>query len=81
MNILLVILGYVVAALLTAAGLLRWPPFGVPDARDVAIFEIMVKVARLAETPDHFDSWTDIAGYAACGARCANASPGTTAGK
>jgi hypothetical protein len=44
---------------------------------DVAIFEILVKVARLAETPDHLDSWTDIAGYAACGARCANASPGT----
>jgi len=46
---------------------------------DVAIFEILVKVARLAETPDHLDSWTDIAGYAACGDRCANASPGTTA--
>jgi hypothetical protein len=48
---------------------------------DVAIFEILVKVARLAETSDHFDSWVDIAGYAACGARCANASPGTTAVK
>jgi membrane associated rhomboid family serine protease len=28
MNILLVILGYVVAAFLMAACLLRWPPFG-----------------------------------------------------
>lgn len=26
-----------------------------------------LKIARLMETPDHEDSWIDIAGYAACG--------------
>ncbi len=35
---------------------------------DVAIMSIMTKIARLANTPDHADSWADIAGYAACGA-------------
>jgi hypothetical protein len=37
-----------------------------PD--DVANMMILMKIARLVETPDHEDSWTDIAGYAACGA-------------
>lgn len=37
------------------------------SAADVAIMMALVKIARLAETPDHVDSWTDIAGYAACG--------------
>ena len=27
---------------------------------------ILVKIARLAKTPDHADSWIDIAGYVAC---------------
>ena len=31
-----------------------------------------VKVARLMETPDHEDSWVDIAGYGACGAEIAD---------
>jgi len=35
---------------------------------DVAVFLVLLKAARLANTPDHLDSWTDIAGYAACGA-------------
>jgi hypothetical protein len=35
---------------------------------DVAIMAIMTKIARLANTPAHADSWADIAGYAACGA-------------
>mgnify|MGYP005990130805 CR=1 FL=1 len=30
-----------------------------------------LKVARLVETPDHEDSWVDIAGYGACGAEVA----------
>ena len=30
-----------------------------------------LKVARLIETPDHEDSWVDIAGYGACGAEVA----------
>jgi hypothetical protein len=29
-----------------------------------AIFDIVNKLARLAVTPNHIDSWTDIAGYA-----------------
>lgn len=33
----------------------------------VALMNIAQKMARLIETPDHDDSWTDIAGYAACG--------------
>jgi hypothetical protein len=37
-------------------------------AVDVACMMILMKVARLEQTPDHIDSWTDIAGYAACGA-------------
>jgi len=31
-----------------------------------------LKVARLMETPDHEDSWVDIAGYGACGAEIAD---------
>ncbi len=38
------------------------------DAEDVAIMMALVKVARLIQTPNHIDSWVDIAGYAACGA-------------
>jgi hypothetical protein len=37
-----------------------------PLAR-VALANIVAKVARLIETPDHLDSWVDIAGYARCG--------------
>ena len=32
-----------------------------------ALEMIAVKMARLTETPDHLDSWIDIAGYARCG--------------
>ena len=42
------------------------------SAADVAIMMALVKIARLAETPDHVDSWTDIAGYAACGREVAS---------
>lgn len=41
------------------------------DAVDVACMMALMKIARLEETPDHMDSWTDLAGYAACGAECA----------
>ena len=37
------------------------------DPRDVAILMVLMKVARLGNSPSHFDSWADIAGYAACG--------------
>lgn len=35
---------------------------------DVAAMMVLVKVARLVSSPSHWDSWVDIAGYAACGA-------------
>lgn len=38
------------------------------DATDVAAMMADMKLARLEETPSHQDSWTDLAGYAACGA-------------
>ena len=41
------------------------------SASDMALVMIQVKIARLQETPDHEDSWTDIAGYAALGAQVA----------
>ena len=36
---------------------------------DVAAMFVLVKMARLMETPTHRDSWVDIAGYAEAGAR------------
>lgn len=53
-----------------------WNRFGIAlgeegegfDATDVAIMCADIKLARLEETPDHEDSWIDLAGYAACGA-------------
>lgn len=41
------------------------------DPSDVAIMLALVKIARLANTPAHVDSWVDLAGYAACGAEVA----------
>jgi hypothetical protein len=43
---------------------------GILTPTDVAVLMILMKCARLAETPDHHDSAVDIAGYAACLARC-----------
>jgi hypothetical protein len=37
---------------------------------DVAALLALLKMARLANSPDHRDSWVDLAGYAACGAEC-----------
>jgi|ERR1700748_1678942 len=37
---------------------------------DVAIFQVLQKVARLGNNPNHHDSAVDIAGYAACLADC-----------
>lgn len=42
-------------------------------AADVAVMMVLMKCARLAETPAHADSWRDAAGYAACGARASGA--------
>ena len=38
---------------------------------DVALMMVLMKIARLAESPAHRDSVVDMAGYAACYARCA----------
>lgn len=38
--------------------------------QDIAHMMILMKVARLATNPAHYDSLLDIAGYAACGADC-----------
>ncbi len=38
---------------------------------DVASMLVLLKQARLKETPGHPDSWVDTAGYAACGAEVA----------
>jgi hypothetical protein len=37
------------------------------DGTDVALMMVLLKAARLANQPDHRDSWVDISGYAACG--------------
>jgi len=36
--------------------------------KDVAALMALYKLARLAHTPDHRDSWRDLAGYAVLGA-------------
>jgi hypothetical protein len=38
-----------------------------PDLREI-LGMVVTKVARLIQTPNHLDSWVDIAGYARCGA-------------
>lgn len=37
---------------------------------DVAAMLALLKIARLQQSPNHRDSWVDLAGYAACGAEC-----------
>lgn len=41
------------------------------DPHDVAVMMILVKISRLAQTPEKHDHWLDIAGYAGCGWECA----------
>lgn len=59
-----------IAELWSAWFSVRVPPTGPAPFSpfDVAVMNILLKLARLANTPDHQDSWIDIAGYAACGA-------------
>ena len=40
------------------------------SAPQVAMMMAALKLARLAATPDHQDSWVDLAGYAATGSEC-----------
>jgi hypothetical protein len=37
------------------------------DEADAAIMQALIKVARLRHTPNPWDSWVDLAGYAASG--------------
>lgn len=50
------------------------------DARilphDVAVMMALLKLARIKASPEHRDSWVDLAGYAACGAEVAQANNG-----
>jgi hypothetical protein len=44
-----------------------------PDAQIREILAMVVtKIARLVQTPDHLDSWVDVAGYARCGVMLLN---------
>ena len=38
---------------------------------DVAIMQILLKVARVKSNPQHLDNWLDICGYGACGGEIA----------
>lgn len=40
--------------------------------QDVSMMMILLKVARLQNSPEHHDSWVDVAGYAACGGEIAS---------
>ena len=42
------------------------------SSADVACMMALLKIARVRANPHHDDSWVDIAGYAACGAECAD---------
>lgn len=48
------------------ASSLDLPPTRV-DSSDVAVMMALLKIARLASSARHADSWIDLAGYAACG--------------
>ncbi|WNO25814.1 hypothetical protein SEA_GOIB_72 [Gordonia phage Goib] len=45
------------------------------EAHEVAACMVALKLARLIETPDHLDSWVDMAGYAAIGGEIATETP------
>ena len=40
------------------------------ESHHVAIFQMLLKLSRLAWTPQKRDSWVDIAGYSGCGYEC-----------
>jgi hypothetical protein len=60
-----------IALTMTALGF-RAPGGGNIMPHDVALLMICVKLARLVNSPEAMDSWTDVAGYAALGAECAD---------
>lgn len=40
------------------------------EPHDVAVMMLLVKVSRLTQSPEKYDHWLDIAGYAGCGWEC-----------
>ncbi|QQM15159.1 hypothetical protein SEA_TINALIN_71 [Gordonia phage TinaLin] len=46
------------------------------EPHEVAACMVLLKVARLVETPDHLDSWVDMAGYAGIGGEIATGGKG-----
>lgn len=40
--------------------------------QDVSMMMVLLKIARLQNSPEHHDSWVDVAGYAACGGEIAS---------
>jgi hypothetical protein len=42
-----------------------------PEIREILAM-VVTKIARLVQTPDHLDSWVDVAGYARCGVMLLN---------
>ena len=53
-------------------------PGAVISASEVAKLQICVKLSRTVHTPQHEDSFLDIAGYAACGLEAAHLAPDTS---
>lgn len=59
---------------LVNAGILDVSVMGDPEAKggitpgDVSLMMALLKIARLGETPDHYDSYVDLVGYALTGA-------------
>ena len=56
----------------------REEDYGTPEdacipPETVALMMALLKVARLIKSPEHLDSWVDLAGYAACGGEIAGA--------
>ena len=45
------------------------------DVRDVAVMSALIKVARLIEDINHYDSWVDAAGYFDAGWRAESEKP------
>jgi hypothetical protein len=45
------------------------------NAVDVAAMMALLKIARIAKSPQHLDGWVDLAGYAACGGELATEQP------
>jgi hypothetical protein len=42
-----------------------------PQIREILAM-VVTKIVRLVQTPDHLDSWVDVAGYARCGVMLLN---------